>query len=270
MPPDARFGNWMGQSDNRPPQPLPQQTQPNNPPQNGGNPPISPTNTDPNTNNNTSTNTDPFATLWDQEANEPPSNGNGQGDPPPQNTNQPPQRTDEQIRAEIATHLGSVGLGDMQLSAQDVERFSGENNHQEFANHINTRIQQAYLQAVQSSQRLINAEMERRLPAMVEEAVNKSKSFFEGDRLRSILKADQSLGSLMSDPATGPIVETVMRQHLVKGHNKDKALELTRQYFQRVRQAMDPEYVPPNTNTRTTFRGNPGKAMNFVDVLKGN
>ena len=53
------------------------------------------------------------------------------------------------------------------------------------------------------------------------------------------------------------------------GHRPDLYLAWA-QLVKTVRSAMDPNYVPPNPNTRTTFRGNPRQAMNFLDVLKGN
>lgn len=270
------FGNWMGQNDNRssaPPQNIPPPTPPNA--QNGGNPPVGDPNTDPNNQNNTGPQTDLIDSMWDEETrgddnggnpppnngNNPPANANGNGNPPA-----PAVRTDEQLRADISTHLGSVGLGNLEISAADLERLQGENSHQEFANLVNTRIQQAYLQAIQSSQRLFNSMLDQRLPKAVEEAVGKSKSFFQGDQLRTFLKANIPLAS---DPALGPIAETVFRQFMVKGADKEKALELTKAYFDRVRSAMDPNYIPTNTNTRTTFRGNPRTAKSFVDVLKG-
>lgn len=266
LPSMSMFDNWMG-GDKKPAQPAANGTgnQPN-----GG---VTDPNQETNLENNTGTNNDLITQLWDEEKAKPGSEGNPLGNQPPNNPNPPAgpaAKTDEQLRSEISTHLGSVGLGDIALSAADVEKLQGENSHQEFANLINTRIQQAYLQSMQSAQRLMRATLDTELPRMVEEAVNKSKSFFEGDRLRSVLKTDDFLKPLMDDPATAPVVETVMRQFIVKGANKDKATQLTRDYFQRVRKAMDPDYTPPSTNTRTTFRGNPRTAINFLDVLKGN
>ena len=257
------FDNWMGQSSS----PAPQQTQPQQTPPQGGNPPNNQTNPNPNPENNSGTNDDLIATIW-SEAKDPPTNSN---DPPPNNPQQPqnpPQRTDEQMRAEISQHLNSVGLGDLTLSAADVEKLaSGENSHQEFANIVNTRMQQVYLQAIQSSQKFINNTLETRLAKLKEEAVAETKAFFNGNDLRSHLRKEIPYAD---DPAIGPMAETVFRQFLVKGADKAKATELTKQYFERVRSAMDPNYVPPNPNTRTTFRGNPRQAMNFIDVLKGN
>lgn len=257
----SMFSNWMGQSDNKPAQ----QTPPN-----VETPPPSQTNLQTNppneTQNNQRTNDDLIATIW-SEAKDPPQNGN---DPPPNNQQQPqnpPQRTDEQMRSEISQHLNSVGLGDLTLSATDVEKLQGENSHQEFANLVNTRMQQVYLQAIQSSQKFINSVLDSRLKTIKEEAVNEAKAFFNGNDLRSHLRKEIPYAD---DPAIGPMAETVFRQFLVKGADKAKATELTKQYFERVRSAMDPNYVPPNPNTRTTFRGNPRQAMNFIDVLKGN
>lgn len=258
------WDNWMnpGSPGEKPPV-----AQPNGAvkPQNGAE---DDTNLDPNQENNSGTNDALIAQLWDEDKTKAPGADTTVGGEPAKPV-APGQKTDEQLRSEIATHLGSVGLGDIALSAADVEKLSGENSHQEFANLINTRIQQAYLQSMQSAQRLMRATLDAELPKMVEEAVNKSKSFFEGDRLRSVLKGDDFLKPLMDDPSSSPVVETVMRQFIVKGANKDKAIQLTRDYFQRLRKAMDPEYVPPSANTRTTFRGNPRTAINFLDVLKG-
>lgn len=258
------FDNWMGSGNTE----APKQTQP----QNNGNGSQQQTNqnpnVDPNLENNDGTNQDLIATIWDEAKGEE-KPGSKAGDPPVQQQQQPVQKTDEQLRGEVSSHLSAVGLGDIQLSAQDVEKFSGEQGHQEFANFINTRMQQVYLQAIQSSQRLFQSMLDAQIPKAVDSAFDKSKSFFEGNNLRSVLRSDQELGALMNDPATGPIVETVMRQFLVKGSNKDKALEQTKQYFQRVRKAMDPDYIPVNRNSRSSFRGDPRTAVNFLDVLKG-
>jgi hypothetical protein len=258
------FQNWAGQNDN------PTQHQQQQIAQNNGNGQDTNTNTDPNNNNNGGTNQDLIATIWDEKKDDA-SSGGKSGEQPnnqqQQPQNQPVQKTDEQLRAEVSTFLGSVGLGELTLSAADVEKLSsGENTHQEFANIINNRIQQGFLQAVQSSQRLMAAELDKRLPEMVEQAFNKSKGFFEGNNLRSILHKELPF---TTDPSIGPVAETVMRQFLVKGATKEKAIEHTREYFDRVRKAMDPNYVPVNRNSRTTFRGDPRVAVSFVDVLKG-
>lgn len=263
-----RFANWAGQSDGAPQQ---QPQQQNLPPQGqptGGNPPNNQTNQQTNPQNNGGTNEDLISTIWDETKDAPP----GQGNPPngqqqQQQQQTPPQRTDEQVRGEINQHLQSVGLGDFALTAADVEKLQGENSHQEFANLINNRLQQSYLQAVQTSQKLINAILEKRIPEAIEQAVNQSKAFVNGNDLRSHLRKEIPFAD---DPAIGPMAETVFRQFLVKGASKEKATEQTKLYFERVRAAMDPNYVPPNPNTRTTFRGHPRQAMNFVDVLKGN
>lgn len=255
------FDNWAGQNDN----PTPQQQQ--QIPQNNGNGAGSDPNIDPNTKDNSGTNQDLIATIWDEKKEDPASPGGVPKKDDVQPQNQTVQKTDEQLRAEVSTFLGSVGLGELTLSAADVEKLSsGENTHQEFANIINNRIQQGFLQAVQSSQRLMAAELDKRLPEMVEQAFNKSKGFFEGNNLRSILHKELPF---TTDPSIGPVAETVMRQFLVKGATKEKAIEHTREYFDRVRKAMDPNYVPVNRNSRTTFRGDPRVAVSFVDVLKG-
>lgn len=260
------FSNWAGQSDNKPaPAAQPAQPQP------AGNPANPNPNLPANPENNGGTNADLIATIWDeQQGGNPGAEGNpanpaGQPSPP---ANQPPQRTDEQMRGEVMQHLQSIGLGDFALSAADVEKLqSGENTHQEFANIVNNRMQQVYLQAVQSSQRLINTLLDQRIPKAIEDAVNQSKAYFNGNDLRSHLRKEIPFAD---DPAIGPMAETVFRQFLVKGADKAKATELTKAYFERVRSAMDPNYIPPNPNQRTTFRGHPRQAMSFVDVLKGN
>lgn len=261
-----RFANWASGTP-KPPQQQ-QQTPPQNSPQNSGNPHNSQTNPQANPENNGGTNDDLIATIWDEQQQQPPAGGNPppNGQQPPQN-NQPPQRTDEQVRAEISQHLTSVGLGDFTLSAADVEKLQGENSHQEFANLVNSRMQQVYLQSVQSAQKLLTTVLEQRIPKAIEEAVNQSKAFFNGNDLRSQLRKEIPYAD---DPAIGPMAETVFRQFLVKGASREKAIEHTKQYFERVRSAMDPNYVPPNPNQRTTFRGNPRQAVNFLDVLKGN
>lgn len=257
----SMFANWMGQSD-KPAQPQ-QPQQPQQP--NGGNPPNSQTNSQNDPQNNGGTNDALIATIWDEQK---PQGGN---DPQPPNNqppnNQPQQRTDEQMRSDISTHLNSVGLGDLALTAADMEKLNGENSHQEFANLINTRMQQVYLQAIQSAQKLFTNMLDQRIPKAIEDAVTQSKAFVNGNELRTELFKDMPWAD---DPAIKPMAETVFRQFLVKGASREKARELTKQYFDRVRQAMDPDYVPPSANTRTTFRGNPRTAINFVDMLKGN
>lgn len=257
------WDNWMGQTSQKPAAPATQ-----TPPANGGNPSGTQTNPGNDPQNNSGTNQDLIATIWDEQkdkdktpadpAQTPPSNQPG---------NQPGAPSDEQLRAQISTHLGSVGLGELQLTQADVEKLTGENSHQELVNLVNTRIQQSYLQAINTAQKAFTKLLDERLPKAIEDAVGQSKAFFNGNELRSSLIKEMPWAD---DPAIQPMAETVFRQFLVKGATREKALQLTKDYFQRVRQAMDPDFVPPSANTRTTFRGNPRTAINFVDVLKGN
>lgn len=262
------FDNWMpGRSE---PKPAAQSAPPTN--GNGTNPNPNPQNENE---NNPRTNTDLIATIWDEQKNKP-----GEGDltgsspsaipgTPGTGTGTPPaQKTDDQMRQEISAHLNQVGLGEFSITPEMSQKIQ-EGDFTSLTAAVNTRIQQSYMQAIQSSQKLFTSMLEQQLPKAVEEAVGKSKSFFEGDRLRSVMHKELPF---TADPSIGPVAETVFRQFLTKGSSKDKALQLTKEYFDRVRQAMDPEYVPSNTGTKTTFRGNPrqGGEMGWLDVLKGN
>jgi hypothetical protein len=272
----SMFDGWMNSADKVQPRQQANNQQPQNPPQNGGNPPNSGTNPNPNLENNPGTNQDLIATIWDETkgADQPGGNPGNQ-----QSQNQQPQnqangqRTSEQINQEISQHLNSVGLGELAITAEQMQQFQGENGTVELAKFVNTRIQQSYMQAIQSSQKLFTNQLEKILPEMVEQAVGKSKQFFTGENLRASMRTDEFLKPFMDDPAIAPVVETVMRQFIVKGSDRNKAMEQTKQYFKRIRQVMDPEgYIEPNPNTRTTFRGNPRTLGNtsFIDILKGN
>lgn len=269
------FAGWMGSADKI--QPKPQQNGPQNNVQNGGNPPNGGTNHNPNPEDNSGTNPDLIATIWDEGnrgagevdqtgGRQPQNNQQNQ-----QNPQQPAQRTSEQINQEISQHLNSVGLGEFLLRPEDMAKLQ-EGDHQAFANLVNTRIQQSYMQAIQSSQKLFTSQLEKILPEMVEQAVGKSKAFFTGENLRSSMRTDEFLKPLMEDPGIAPVAETVMRQFIVKGADRQKALQLTADYFKRIRKAMDPDHIEPNPNSRTTFRGNPRTVggMSFIDILKGN
>ena len=175
-------------------------------------------------------------------------------------------------KAELKKHLDDVGLGDLTLTDAEIEAFKSGENVADILGKINQRIQTSYLKSMSN----FSTVMEKKIEAAVEKAVQQSASMFEGERLRDILYEELPF---TRDTAIAPIAETVLRQYLSKNMSKKDAIEATKKYFKHMQKSMDPDYVEPNPNTRTNFRGNPppgdakglpaGDNQSWLAVLKG-
>lgn len=174
------------------------------------------------------------------------NNGNNQNNQNNQNQNDPNNQSDPQ--KDVDAYLAKVGLGDFKLTEAELEAFKTGDGVQGVLDNLNKRIRDSHISAITSANKL----MDKKIEAAVDAAVGKSKSFYQGEQLRSLL---QERLPWTKDTAIAPMAETVLRQLLTKGASYEQGIKGVEQYFQRVQKAMDPGYEPPNSNTRQPFRG---------------
>jgi len=212
-----------------------------------------------NDNNNNNNNVDPnmqmVDTIWDEIKKDP----KDQNDKNNNNQQQQQQQSDPQ--KDVDTYLAGIGLGEYKLTEQELEAFkSGEGVQSAFDN-INKRIRDSHIKAVSAA----NTLLEKKIPELVEAAVNKSKSFYQGEQLRDLL---QERLPWTRDPVIAPMAETILRQLLIKGATHDQGIEGTKKYFERVQKAMDPSYIAPNKNTNQPYRGQRPQETGNMDWMK--
>lgn len=210
--------------------------------------------------NNGGNNDDLINTIWDDVKKDnkaaDPNNNNQQN-----NQQQQQQQQQPDLQKQTTDYLASVGLGDLALSEAEIENLKSGEGFAAFAKNINGRIQQAHLKALSNANQLIDKKVE----AAVAQAVDKSKSFYQGEQIREILRDKLEIAK---DPLYAPVVETITRQFLSKGATLDQAIDGTKKYLEKLSQKMDPN--APNANTKNGFRGNPRQQddnTNWLDVL---
>ena len=258
MPLADKFANWAGQS------PQPKQNEPGN---NGTPPTNTQTNSGTNTQNNLPTNDALIDDIWKASKTQSQSGNDPAQQNDPSNP-QPAAKTTADLQKTVKDYLQTLDLGDLTISEADIERLKSGEGFQDLASNLNGRIQNSFLNAVGEVNKLLN----KKLPQMVEEAVNKSRQVYEGGELRKRLNEQMPF---TRDAAVGPVAESVLRRFLEKPDTSEaQAMDLTKRFFQRVG-GMVSEHFPNgdvNTNTREGFRGAPrvsSETKNWLDVLKG-
>lgn len=223
-------------------------------------------NTGDNTNNNIDPNEGLINDIWKETQDDKGQGPNNNGSNAQQ---QQQQTTQSDPKKDMADYLDGLGLGEFTLSDADKAAIQSGEGLDALVSNINQRIQRAHTSALSNASKLIDA----RVSAAVDKAVEKSKSFYQGEQLRGVLHEKLPF---TKDDVIGPIAETVMRRLMEKGADVTQAIAGTEKFFNRVQTKMDPTYVPPNANTRQGFRqsavpkaGPSGENESWLSVLSG-
>lgn len=212
-------------------------------------------NNNSNNNNNNGGNEDDIDSIWKDIKKE-----NSQPTNQQQQNQQPDQRTAED---KVKDYLKSQGLEGFSLTDEDKTAI-GNGDFGTLVGKINAYVQNSHVKGMQN----VNTLMEARMSKMVEDAVAKSKSAFEGDKLVSQMQIKLPW---TKDPIVGPVAQTILQRFIDKGASMDEAISGVQKYYDRVDEKRG--VVKVNNNRNGNFqsaRQEEGSGdMNWVDLLRG-
>lgn len=173
------------------------------------------------------------------------------------NNNQQQQAPD--AKAEVAAYLQKVGLTKTEFTDADITKF--QEDPRGYLSALEDRIIKSHVEGMRGADTL----MTNKIQKAVEEAVNKSKGFYEQREIQDLLTTKYPY---MSKPEVGPVAQTVMQRLLDKGMTRDQALEGTDKFFKRIGTYAN----EPNANRNDGYRRTPQASSddNWVDALRGN
>lgn len=202
-------------------------------------------------------------------------NGNGNGNNGNGNQGGGNQQTPEQ---QVTAFLSGVGLGDLTLTEAEIAAMQSGEGVQAVIGRINQRIQHGFVQALTQTHTLID----KRIKTALEEANTNSRQLYASQQVR---EAMHEAIPASRDGHFGPVVETIVQQFLSKSSREkpvtlEKAIDLTKQYFQRLGEKMGGTFGDgnnqqngngANTNIGGNFRGSQQKTgnTNWLNTLRG-